>query len=63
MSSYTAIRRSSALLAASGLLLLAACNNQSPAPPAKPGQPLTWAQQHELDKQAYQQINLDRFQN
>ena len=63
MSSFTTIGRPVAILGTSVLLLLAACTNQSPAPAAKPGQQLTWAQQHELDKKNYQQINLDRFQN
>jgi hypothetical protein len=42
------------------LLGLAACANQYGPPPAN-GQPQNWGQQHYLDNQRYQQLNLDRL--
>jgi hypothetical protein len=47
------------LLAVLGVLALSACNNQYGPPPAN-GQPQNWGQQHYLDNQRYQQLNLDR---
>jgi outer membrane biogenesis lipoprotein LolB len=44
-------------------LLLAACNNQYPAPPPEPGKPLTWAQKHQQDMERYQEWTRDRINN
>ena len=55
----TISRTGARLGAAALLLLLAACANTY-GPPVE-GQPLTAGQQHYLDNQRYQQINLDRF--
>ena len=68
MSAFPVSRRpigaTAAIAAGLGLaLLLAACNNQFPPPPPVPGQPLTWAQKHQMDMLRYQQINQDRMSN
>jgi hypothetical protein len=44
-----------------GAATLAAC--QPPAPPPVPGQPLTWAQQHQLDLQEAQDMHDRRRQD
>lgn len=62
MSASHRTRRSAGTLAAVATLLLAtACNNQYPPPPPQPGQPLTWAQEHYIDKMRYQQWTQDRL--
>jgi len=48
------------LLLAAGALTLSAC---SPVPPPVPGQPLTWAQQHQLDLQQAQDMHDRRRQD
>jgi len=52
-----------ALFWISGGLLLSASSCVVPEPQPKPGQPLTWAEQHRLDMLAYQKLNQDRFNN
>ena len=60
MPESTTVQRTGIRLGAAALLLaLAACSNTY-GPPVE-GQPLTAGQQHYLDNQRYQQINLDRF--
>jgi hypothetical protein len=44
-----------------GILLLSAC--QPPVPPPVPGQPLTWAQKHQLDLQQAQEMHDRRRQD
>ena len=63
MSETKTTRRLGAFVGAAAILLLAACNNQLPAPPPVPGQPMTWAQKHQLYLQEYQQLNQDRMGN
>jgi hypothetical protein len=48
------------LLGILAVLSLSACNNQYGPPPAD-GKPRNWGQQHYLDNQRYQQLNLDRI--
>jgi hypothetical protein len=43
------------------LLLLSACGNNQYGPPPADGKPQNWGQQHYLDNQRYQQLNLDRI--
>ncbi|WP_395022029.1 hypothetical protein [Dongia sp.] len=52
-----------ALIAFSGALLLglAACGTNTYGPPPAGGKPQNWGQQHYLDNQRYQQLNLDRL--
>ncbi len=59
--SIKARRSAGAIAAVAVLLLVAACNNQYPPPPPQPGQPLTWAQQHYIEKMRYQQWTQDRL--
>jgi len=49
------------LFLAIGVTTLAAC--QPPAPPPVPGQPLTWAQQHQRDLQEAQDMHDRRRQD
>ncbi|WP_459851283.1 hypothetical protein [Dongia sp. agr-C8] len=48
------------LLGLLAVLSLSACNNEYGPPPAG-GPPQNWGQQHYLDNQRYQQLNLDRI--
>jgi starvation-inducible outer membrane lipoprotein len=43
-----------------GILMLSACQ---PVPPPVPGQPLTWAQQHQLQVQEAQEMHDRRRQD
>jgi hypothetical protein len=49
-----------ALVWAGSIVMLSAC--QPPVPPPVPGQPLTWAQQHQLDLQQAQEMHDRRRQ-
>lgn len=54
------LMRALPLLGTLAVLSLSACNNQYGPPPAD-GKPRNWGQQHYLDNQRYQQLNLDRM--
>jgi hypothetical protein len=54
-------RRWLLLLGVAALLLLSACGNNQYGPPPADGKPQNWGQQHYLDNQRYQQLNLDRI--
>jgi hypothetical protein len=43
------------------LLTLSACENNQYGPPPADGKPQNWGQQHYLNNQKYQQLNLDRI--
>jgi len=49
------------LVASAASLLLAACGDNQYGPPPEGGKPTNWGQQHYLDNQRYQQLNLDRM--
>jgi hypothetical protein len=53
----------SALAWGAGAVLLSASQCTTPIPPPVPGQPLTWAQQHQIDLQEAQDEHLNRRQN
>lgn len=48
------------LIVAAGALTLSACQT---VPPPVPGQPLTWAQQHQIDLQQAQEMHDRRRQD
>jgi len=54
------LRVSTLCVLTAAALLLAACGTNQYGPPIE-GKPLTWGQQHYLDNQRYQQLNLDRM--
>ena len=61
MTKRTMLTRALPLLGLLATLSLAACGTNQYGPPPEGGKPQNWGQQHYLDNQRYQQLNLDRI--